>query len=755
MRKRQTSREPVSLLGLRSRHVDPSSSITTMHQAQYIRCPSRLPTRRRSYYNFRFFHELRYLPPLCSCAKQRFLADCAFPMLIGLRIASAGVFLRRKCINHQQRSPQPTNTNAQKRQFYAMRLTWRIGQKKSASTLSDVFLDSSLLYATCPPRSQQGTLALPTKLDEVVGSVHEFAPQQLPGEQATQDDVRYFLYQILTLKDYKLARHNPQWILETCMLWHGEGSKLRSLPLDAFQQLCPLHRGYATIDWTVKDSKFRPQDMPPCGVRDEIGHRIRNMVEGLKRKEDGHRGPGWRNSSEPKKLAVVRSGEMGRMQTPAPPLDHRVQMPSFATAPENTLLNHFYSPNNHPLPLLHQMSPVGVQQNPPCMQRRVSFAASQYGPPVTEPVQRLFSPQGSIQLVPDGKACDQSSPVSPLASHLSFHCQTESISSRLTESTAKTSPPGSESERNLWASKSNRPMSIAQPIAGSQCSSSGVYQASAQRTSAATRTRYKGSHLSSPTQLDSRSYNSVRHMPHLRSGSGSSTSTTYAPSVASLTPSDSATNQNGFRRDTTMPPELMQQSLRSQSLFYPAAASNLSQLSAPQTFVTALPYTRDPPSRLSPALPMVHDQANLARPTNNYKVDAHALDTAEHVGFKSMPGRARSLMVNEERRLRLTRGNSDGGLDAQMNDFCSNGRGGKESVGPFMRFQNPRTGQPRLTIYETIEQKERLGKQYLENQRRVDTLKTVYETIEEQEALNGRPQRGIDTCVGSNWASYF
>lgn len=52
-----------------------------------------------------------------------------------------------------------------------------------------------------------------------------------------------------------------------------------------------------------------------------------------------------------------------------------------------------------------------------------------------------------------------------------------------------------------------------------------------------------------------------------------------------------------------------------------------------------------------------------------------------------------------------------------------------------------------------------LSKQNLEDQRRVEVqqggLKTVNETIEEQELLDRKPQRGMDTCVGSGWSSYL
>lgn len=142
---------------------------------------------------------------------------------------------------------------------------------------------------------------------------------------------------------------------------------------------------------------------------------------------------------------------------------------------------------------------------------------------------------------------------------------------------------------------------------------------------------------------------------------------------------------------------------------------------------------------------------------NNYKVDSHALNAAEHVGQRLMSGPMRTLMAtNEERHRHITRIKSDAGLHMRTEGMVNSTPSRAEPVGPLLRFQHPRTGQPRLTIYETIEQQGRLGKQPLEDQRRLDMrrgmLKTVYETIEEQELIDGKPQRGMDGCVKNSWS---
>src|SRR5690242_856900 len=255
-----------------------------------------------------------------------------------------------------------------------MRFLRMLRLKKPNQTLPVTFSSGEFQYASSLLQLQDATLALPTKLDEVTKSIHECIPQQLPGEQASQDDVRYFLYQILTLKDYNLARRSPQWVLETCMLWQGGGNKLRSLPLDAFQQLCPLHPGYAVIDWTVKSSKFRRQDIPPCGIRDEIGRCIKNVVENLKKKEQGHRGPDWRNADSSNPM-LATAAAMGKEQNPVLPADQIFQRPSFRSTLSYPVKNHFYSLGNYSMPLL-QRSPPAFQQNSPYMYRRSPFGTS-------------------------------------------------------------------------------------------------------------------------------------------------------------------------------------------------------------------------------------------------------------------------------------------------------------------------------------------------------------------------------------------
>ena len=640
-----------------------------------------------------------------------------------------------------------------------MRLLGSSRRNKSTSTLPAVFSDTSSLYAPFPRESQQGTLALPTRLDDVANSVHDNVPQQLPGDQASEDDVRYFLYQILTLKDYKLASKSPQWVLETCMLWQGDGNKLKSLPLDSFNQLCPLRPGYAAIDWNAKGSKFVRQQLPPCGIRDEIGQRIKNVVEGLKRKEDGHRGPGWQKSAD-FAPATAPSRQLSGMQPACPPLERPFMTSPFAPTPAYPIQTHFYSLGNQSVPIMHQVPSSGPQQAPPFLHRQPSLATLQHNSGHAVPLQQLYGSQSKLSLQMHGKSPAEVSPVSSSASPISSCHRAASTSSRISASTARTSPPSSESGHPYCTCSVDRSPSIRSAAAVSQFSSTRLYQSSLRDTSTVMPSRYRSAQSLRPNQYSERAFHPAQHMAHLRSSSYTGYSP-YAWSEASLTPSDSATEKYRFLRDGSVCDETTEHSLRRRPSFY-TAKSHLSRSSTPQSFVTALPYPQvSTTSRLGTATPIVRGQDRLVRPMNNYKVDSNALEAAEYVGLKSSPGPIRSMVVDEERRRNLSRAMSDAGPRLRTGSIVNNTPSRQEPVGPLLRFQNPRTGEPRLTIYETIERKEKLGKQPLENQRRVETqqlggqLKTVYETIEEQELLDGKPQRGLDICIKKGWGKYF
>jgi hypothetical protein len=175
---------------------------------------------------------------------------------------------------------------------------------KSITEVSSCYSDAASLHSPFQPPVFKSSLVLPTSLDQVAAAAHRSGPTQLPAEDATENEVRYFLYQILTHKKHRVVRRSPQWVLETCMSWHGCGRQLRCLPFEDFQQLCPLYRGHANIDWTVKSSKFELQEMPPCGTRDRIAAAVRTAVANLKASETVHRSPGRQSSDDLRTFAA-------------------------------------------------------------------------------------------------------------------------------------------------------------------------------------------------------------------------------------------------------------------------------------------------------------------------------------------------------------------------------------------------------------------------------------------------------------------
>lgn len=92
-------------------------------------------------------------------------------------------------------------------------------RKKHITTIdfSAYFRDASPLHSLSQRPNVKSKPVLLTSLEEVAAAAHKNKPRQLSAEDATEDDVRYFLFVVLTRKDHGLVRQNPQWILETCM----------------------------------------------------------------------------------------------------------------------------------------------------------------------------------------------------------------------------------------------------------------------------------------------------------------------------------------------------------------------------------------------------------------------------------------------------------------------------------------------------------------------------------------------------------
>lgn len=117
-------------------------------------------------------------------------------------------------------------------------------------------------------------LTFPRDLRSVKKAGHTTIPSRVPAHDASQDEVRYFLYMLLTLKELALYKNGPQWILETVLSWEGGGSVLRSKSPEELESLCPMQRGKAVLN----PRKDKLVEMAPPDVRTLIGHAISTFV---------------------------------------------------------------------------------------------------------------------------------------------------------------------------------------------------------------------------------------------------------------------------------------------------------------------------------------------------------------------------------------------------------------------------------------------------------------------------------------------
>jgi hypothetical protein len=135
--------------------------------------------------------------------------------------------------------------------------------------------DSNSITSRATLQSRSEALCLPKNLEDVSRSQHRNVPTNLPGDNASQDEVRYYLYSILTCKDNVSAKAYPQWVLETCMSWEGPGERLRNMTDEELQILCPLRAGYAEIN---PPRKHKLEDLPVPAARQTIGAAIARAV---------------------------------------------------------------------------------------------------------------------------------------------------------------------------------------------------------------------------------------------------------------------------------------------------------------------------------------------------------------------------------------------------------------------------------------------------------------------------------------------
>jgi hypothetical protein len=110
---------------------------------------------------------------------------------------------------------------------------------------------------------------LPRDPDTVAKDRHETIPE-LPRSTAECDEVRYFLYSVLTHKAFNLTKICPQWVLETCWAWRGTGQDFNTMDDDDRLDICPVVAGAALID----PSKFTVEERPPPEIRELIGKAV-------------------------------------------------------------------------------------------------------------------------------------------------------------------------------------------------------------------------------------------------------------------------------------------------------------------------------------------------------------------------------------------------------------------------------------------------------------------------------------------------
>jgi hypothetical protein len=157
-------------------------------------------------------------------------------------------------------------------------LKTRTRSLSSFHSLRDRIFGSSS-YSLPLPRSDQ--YPFPTDPELVRKARHCDYPTYLPKSEASVSEVRYFLYTLLTSKRNVCAKQYPEWVLETCIAWNGNGDDLRSCSEDQLAAICPLSAQACHID-----SRRHITGMyVPVPARNMIGRTIVGCVAELKTRE--------------------------------------------------------------------------------------------------------------------------------------------------------------------------------------------------------------------------------------------------------------------------------------------------------------------------------------------------------------------------------------------------------------------------------------------------------------------------------------
>ncbi|KAF1943379.1 hypothetical protein EJ02DRAFT_510921 [Clathrospora elynae] len=137
--------------------------------------------------------------------------------------------------------------------------------------------DKSSVYPTQTLSTNH--LQLPRDPKAVVKAAHKDSPGLLPAPTADCEEVRYFLYAVLTTKSFGLTKTCPQWVLETCWNWEGNGNDLLCMDERGFMLLCPFSAGAAGID----GKRWKVETLPRPEAREMIGKAIMSVMEDKRR----------------------------------------------------------------------------------------------------------------------------------------------------------------------------------------------------------------------------------------------------------------------------------------------------------------------------------------------------------------------------------------------------------------------------------------------------------------------------------------
>ena len=155
--------------------------------------------------------------------------------------------------------------------------------KSPASVYSELSLSISSFASSAPalhiPAPDQWPFPLNPK--HVRKARHSVTPRHLPEDGAPVKEVRYFLYNLLTDKRHDCAKEYPEWVLETCMGFNGNGNDLRQLTEQQLLALCPI----TAVQAGIQSRTHKRGSFVPPKARANIGCVIAQFVADRRARE--------------------------------------------------------------------------------------------------------------------------------------------------------------------------------------------------------------------------------------------------------------------------------------------------------------------------------------------------------------------------------------------------------------------------------------------------------------------------------------